>query len=116
MLSRLSSNYQTFRLNIYQYQSDYAAYTEAFIDKAGEEEPVAEAAPVEEEPEVTEDAEGAENEEGTEKKKKKIVVPKPKPKVKTEAEEAQENIYTFGVVLLIFDGIKLGLYTVYFGK
>lgn len=113
MLSRLSSNYQTFRLNIYQYQGDYAAYSEEFIDKEVEEEPVAEAAPVEEE-EVTEDAEGAETEEGTEKKKK--VVPPPKPKVKTEAEEAQENIYTFGVVLLIFDGIKLGLYTVYFGK
>ena len=38
MLSRLSSNYQTFRLNIYQYQSDYAAYTEEFIDKVQDEE------------------------------------------------------------------------------
>jgi len=38
VLSRLSSNYQTFRLNIYQYQSDYAAYTEEFIDKVQDEE------------------------------------------------------------------------------
>lgn len=78
MLSRLSSNYQTFRLNIYQYQSDYAAYTEAFIDKETEEELVTEE-PVEG-VEVTANAtEGAKN--GT-TKEKKIVTKVPE---KTEA-------------------------------
>lgn len=55
MLSRLSSNYQTFRLNIYQYQSDYAAYTEEFIDKVQDEEVATEEKVVE--VEVVEDGE-----------------------------------------------------------
>ena len=34
----MNSNYQTYRLNIYQYQSDYAAYTEELIDKVAAQE------------------------------------------------------------------------------